>query len=107
MNREKNKKAKLGTVTGDEIPHHTSSRFPCRPLEQDILRITIDHKHDDKVALLNCALVARNWVTASRHHMFHKLHIWGRYQVKDVALLCLIGFISLLGTPQLSSRMTY
>jgi hypothetical protein len=39
----------------------------------EITDIVIDHLHDDKDALLMCSLVCKDWVPASRFHLFSPL----------------------------------
>lgn len=45
------------------------------PLPQELIDNIIDHLHNDSVSLLNCALVCRAWLSASRLHLFAKIHL--------------------------------
>lgn len=43
------------------------------PLE--LFESIIDHLHDDSLSLKACSTVSRNWLDASRNHLFHKMTV--------------------------------
>lgn len=45
------------------------SDIPCT-LPPELIDIVLDHLHDDKLTLTQCALVSRIWVSASHYHLF-------------------------------------
>ncbi|CAL1699714.1 unnamed protein product [Somion occarium] len=44
-------------------------------IPMDVIRIVIDHLHDDIQTLLACSLVHSSWTTAARRYLFHSLVI--------------------------------
>ena len=44
-------------------------------LPQELVDHIIDHLHDDRPALSNCARVCRGWLPTSRHHFFAKISL--------------------------------
>ena len=44
-------------------------------LPQELVDHIIDHLHDDRPSLSNCARVCRGWLPTSRHHFFSKISL--------------------------------
>ncbi|CAL1712076.1 unnamed protein product [Somion occarium] len=46
---------------------------PISNLSQELIDMFIDHLHDDEASLASCSLVCKDWMDASRHHLFRRL----------------------------------
>ncbi|KAJ6453426.1 hypothetical protein C8R47DRAFT_997696, partial [Mycena vitilis] len=57
-------------------------------IAQELIDAILDFLYDDRESLLSSSLVARNWVPATRYHIFDELtitHFWAGYQYRDTA----------------------
>jgi len=48
-----------------------------RSLPPEILDLTVDHLHDEPIALKACCLVSKSWVPRTREHLFARVEFRG------------------------------
>jgi len=58
---------------GGEV--RTRPLLKSTPVPQKLVDIIIDHLYNDPIALKNCSLVCRSWLTSSRHHLFYRIEL--------------------------------
>jgi hypothetical protein len=64
---------------------------PVLGLPTELTDAIIDHLHDDKPTLLNCSLVCRSWLDASRYHLFYSLRVRGEHP--EMGFAAFLAFI--------------
>ena len=51
-------------------------------LPQEILNLIVDHLRDDRVALKDCCLVSKTWVSRARRHLFARVEFTSPHRIE-------------------------